>query len=288
MTGFGKGECSENGKKITIELKTVNNRYLEIGTRVPKSLGFCDEIIRSEIQKRLSRGSVDVFFSFENKAEDAKEIMIDMPLAGEYVKTAKKLRTEFMLDYDYNTTALLRSPEVVKIEHAKDEPDLIVKLTQTAVKSALDEVIKMREKEGNAIKSNLADLVRCMIKSLTAITKRAPQIVTEYRSKLENRMKEILQGVEIDQARLLNEVAFFADKTDVSEEIQRLSSHFDQFVKSLESKDPQGRKLDFIAQEMNREINTIGSKCNDLTAANAVITLKNDLEKIKEQIRNVE
>jgi uncharacterized protein (TIGR00255 family) len=288
MTGYGKGEASKGSRSFTVELKSVNNRFLEVNARIPKSLVFCDDIIRGVIQKRFSRGTVDVYINYENRAEDNREVIIDMALCGEYVKAAKKLRTEFMLEYDFQTTALMRSPDVLKIELTKDDPELIAELCLSAVSSAAEELERMRGQEGHAIKENLTEILKNIIASLTAVTQRAPKIVAEYRQKIEQRMREILKEVAVDETRLLNETAFFADKADVSEELQRLSSHVDQFVLSLEQNEPQGRKLDFIAQEMNREINTIGSKSNDLEITGLVIAMKNELEKLKEQIRNIE
>jgi len=288
MTGYGAGIAELNGKKVTIELKAVNNRFLEINARLPKSLAFCDDLIKKTISKTVKRGSVDIIFNLENSSEDSKVVTLDLNLAEEYIIAAKRLRTEFMLESDFNTTALLRSPEVTKIELKQDDPnelsDLVLKATQAAVVN-LD---KMRELEGKSVKKHLTEIIKKMVEQLSIITKLAPEIVVEYRQKIEARMAEILKPVEVDKARLLNEVAFFSDKVDISEELSRLSSHIDQFVKTLNLAEPQGRKLDFIAQELNREINTIGSKSSDLAVTSAVITLKNELEKIKEQIRNIE
>ena len=288
MTGYGKGEAALGGRTLTIELKTVNNRYLDINARVPKSLSFCDDIIRQVVQKSIKRGTVDVLFNYENHSEDSKEVIIDMQLAGEYFKAAKKLRTEFMLEGDFHTAALMRYPDVLKVEYCKDDPKLIGQLVLEATKAAAADLEKMREAEGASIKADLTKLIENLVRSLKEVTKRAPNVVAEYRVKIETRMKEILKTVEVDEARLMNEVVFFSDKADINEEISRLTSHIDQFVKSMESDEPQGRKLDFISQEMNREINTIGSKSNDIELASHVIAMKNELEKLKEQIRNVE
>ena len=288
MTGFGAGVATSNGRRVTIELKSVNGRFTEINARIPKSLGFCDEVIKKSIAKHIKRGSVDVGFNYENSSDSNKGIELDLVLANAYVEAAKKLRTQFMLDYDFNTTALLRSPDVAKITLTQDEPDVICLLCTQATDDALLALNKMREVEGAAIKAHLAQLVKEIVKSLKEIAKRAPQIVVEYRAKIDTKMREILDKVPVDENRLLQEVAIFSDKSDVSEELNRLSSHIDQFVKAMELAEPVGRKLDFIAQEMNREINTIGSKSTDTTITNLVIALKNELEKVKEQIRNVE
>ncbi len=288
MTGYGKGVCSRDGKTVTIELKSVNNRYLEINSRLGKSFAVCDEIVRKEIGRRIKRGSIDVYFVYENTSGTNAELKLDLALAAEYVKAAKKLRDEFMLDDDFGATALLRSSDVVSLQPLKDDPELIKEMTREAVSEAITQLDAMRSTEGDTIKADLTRLVSEIITALENVVKRSPTVVAEYREKLGRRMSEILKDVAVDEARLLNEVAFFADKADINEEISRLSSHINQFLACLESKEPQGRKLDFLSQEINREINTMGSKSNDIELTKLVVDMKNALEKIKEQIRNVE
>lgn len=288
MTGYGKGVSTRGGKTVTIELKAVNNRYLELNSRLGKSFAVCDEIVRKEIGKFVKRGSVDVYFSYENTEGANAELKLDLPLAAEYVKAAKKLRDEFMLDDDFGATALLRSADVVSLQAVKDDPELIKEMTREAVTEAVAQLCKMRETEGATIKADLTRLVSEIVSALEKVVKRAPLVVADYRDKLTQRMQEILKDVAVDETRLLNEVAFFADKADINEEISRLSSHINQFLGCLESSEPQGRKLDFLSQEMNREINTMGSKSNDIELTKLVVEMKNVLEKIKEQIRNVE
>jgi len=290
MTGYGKGEAEdENGRKVSIELKTVNNRYLDINTRLPRALQFCDDIVRGAVQRSVKRGTADVFFSYENRAEGNKEITVDWALAGAYVKASEELCEKFCLaQNDFGAAALMRAPDMIKIEYAADDPELIGQLAAAAAEKAAAELDKMRETEGAAIKADLTALAEALSDSLKAVESRAPEAVCEYRIKIEARMRDILKAVEVDEAKLLNETAFFADKADVHEEISRLWSHIGQFNACLNLSEPQGRKLDFIAQEMNREINTIGSKSNDVEISNRVIAMKNGLEKLKEQIRNVE
>lgn len=288
MTGYGKGTVTENGRELTIELKSVNNRFLEINSRLPKSMAACDDIIRRELQSRFKRGSIDVFFNYEFQGKGSRSVTVDMELAREYVKASKAIQNEFILDNDFNTTALMRSPEVLKVELSKDDPEILERMVGECVKQAADSLQKMRETEGSSIKKNLAELENNILSLIKKVADRAPLVVDEYRKKLETRIKEALAGVELDEARLLNEVAFFADKADINEEISRLLSHLSQFAECLGANEPQGRKLDFISQEMNREINTIGSKSNDTELTSAVLAMKNELEKIKEQIRNVE
>ncbi|MCI8595694.1 MAG: YicC family protein [Clostridia bacterium] len=288
MTGYGKGTSSRDGKTVTVELKAVNNRYLEINSRLGKSFAVCDEIIRKEVGKRIKRGSVDVYFSYENASGASAELKLDLALASEYVKAAKRLRDEFMLDGDFGATALLRSSDVVSLQPVKDDPELIKELTRAATVEAAEQLNAMRECEGASAKADLTRLTASIVAALELVIKRAPAVVEDYRNKLQQRMSEILKDVPVDEARLLNEVAFFADKCDINEEISRLSSHLNQFLSCLESDEPQGRKLDFLSQEMNREINTMGSKSNDMELTRLVVEMKNQLEKIKEQIRNVE
>lgn len=288
MTGYGKGVVTRDGKTVTVELKAVNNRYLEINSRLGKTFAVCDEIIRKEIGKRLKRGSVDVYFSYENGADAASGLKVDLALAAEYVKASKRLRDAFMLEDDFGVTALLRSSDVVSLQPVKDDPEMLKEMTRDAVTEAADRLNDMRATEGATIKADLAKLIASIVAALEKVVKRAPLVVKEYRAKLKQRMEEILKDVAIDETRLLNEVAFFADKVDINEEISRLSSHINQFLACLESVEPQGRKLDFLSQEINREINTMGSKSNDIELTRLVVEMKNELEKIKEQIRNVE
>lgn len=288
MTGYGKGSVTEGGRTLTFELKSVNNRYLEINSRLTKTLACCDDIVRKEIQAVLSRGTVDVYFNYTNNADDAKVVTVDDHLAAAYIEAAKQLRVQYKLENDFQTAALIRSPDVIKVDVPPEDSDALRAMAQTAVRQALSELDAMRKTEGEGIKRDLEKLLDTLISELQKAVKRAPIIVEEYRLKLKVRIEEALNGVEIDQARLLNEVAFFADKADINEEIQRLTSHINQFLLALKSDLPQGRKLDFIAQEMNREINTMGSKSNDAQLTESVIAMKNELEKIKEQIRNVE
>lgn len=288
MTGYGKGAASSPERTLTVELKSVNNRYLEIGCKLPKSLAFVEDVVKGIVRKKVRRGSVDVFVTYENNSESGRRIEVDHALAGELVKTSKLLRTEFCLDNDFQVTALMRTPDVMKISSCKDDEEEVKRLAAQASEEAVENLDKMRETEGAAAKEDLKNLTQNMIGYLERAVKRAPEVVADYREKMKARIKEALQGVEIDEAKLLNETAFFADKADINEEISRLTSHINQFLHSLDSDEPQGRKLDFISQEMNREINTMGSKSNDIQLTQYVVAMKNELEKIKEQIRNVE
>ena len=287
MTGYGKGVATENEKTLTIELKTVNNRFLELPSRIPKVLLGCEDIIRTVLQNALSRGTVELYANFTNGA-GAYKIGVDYDLAAEYVHAAEELQKRLSVGGVYGISDLLRAPEVARLEAVGEDPELLRKLTEAALTQAVAALNTMRAAEGAAVQADLDRLIAGIEALLETAAARAPLVVSEYREKIKTRMTEILSGVEVDEARLLNEVAFFADKADINEEINRLQSHIQQFRKCLTSDGPQGRKLDFISQEMNREINTMGSKSNDGTLTKTVIAMKNELEKIKEQIRNVE
>ena len=286
MTGYGKCVVSEQTRSLTVEMKAVNNRYLEINVRLPKVLAPFENDVKAVIKNKLARGSVDVFLTYVSEAES--HIDVDEAEAKAYLDAAKTLRDKFGVGGEYTVVDLLKTPNVA-VERAEEENEdelreIVIKATTGAVE-ALD---KMRVKEGEGVTKNLRDLADNIDEALKKVVDRAPLVVDEYREKLRSRITDALAGVEIDEARLLNEVAFFADKADINEEIQRLGSHIAQYRAATEADGPQGRNLDFISQEMGREINTMGSKSNDKTLTSLVIYMKNELEKIKEQIRNVE
>lgn len=288
MTGYGKGVAVKGDRTFTVELKAVNNRYLDIGCKLPKPLAFVEETLRNGVKAVVRRGSVDVYVNYENKSETDKRIDVDYALASELIKTSKLLRTQYCLEDDFQVTALMRSADVLKITAGEDDEAQVKALAKQAVEEAVKNLDAMRLTEGATVKDDLKMLTENIIGYLEKVVKRAPIVVKEYREKLKARMKEILDGVEVDETRLLNETAFFADKADINEEISRLTSHINQFLRCLESDEPQGRKMDFLSQEMNREINTMGSKSNDTELTECVVAMKNELEKIKEQIRNAE
>ena len=288
MTGYGKGVAADGTRTFTVELKAVNNRYLEIGCKVPKTLAYTEEILRTCVKETIRRGSVDVYVNYENKSETNKHIEVDFALAGELVKTSKLLRTQYCLDDDFQVTALMRTADVLKVTAGDDDENIVKALAKRAASEAVKNLDEMRAVEGASLKADLKLLTENIIGYLERAVKRAPSVVAEYRDKLKARIQEALDGVEIDESRLLNETAFFVDKADINEEISRLTSHINQFLHCLDSNEPQGRKMDFISQEMNREINTMGSKSNDKELTELVVAMKNELEKIKEQIRNAE
>lgn len=289
MTGYGKGVATEGKRTVTVEIKSVNNRFLEVACKLPKSLMYIEDVIQKGIKAAASRGSFDVFFLYVNLAESSKKVTVDKALATEYINAAKTLRAEYMLEDDFNVTALIRTPEVVTVTVPEDDRELVAGLTKKAVAEALKNLDNMRVTEGKGIYDDLTSLVNNLDSLLTKAKARAPMVVTDYKKALIARVKELLDGYEIDESKLLNEVAFFADKADINEEISRLGSHISQFrAICAESKTSKGRRLDFLSQEMVREVNTMGSKSNDITLTGYVVAMKNEVEKIKEQIRNVE
>ncbi|MCM1367303.1 MAG: YicC family protein [Roseburia sp.] len=288
MTGYGRGVAARNSRTVTVELKSVNNRFLEISCRLHKSMAYVDDAIQKSIKQSVSRGSVDVYFSYENLSESSKKVSIDRALAAEYVNAAKLLRAEYMLEDDYNVTALLRTPDVVNVSVPEDDREEVVALTKEAVAAALLKLDEMRKTEGDGIYKDLMSIIGNLQKLLDAAVKRAPLVVADYKKNMLARVKELLDGYAPDEARVLNEVAFFADKADINEEISRLDSHIRQFKAICAENAPQGRRLDFLTQEMVREVNTMGSKSNDITLTGYVVAMKNEVEKLKEQVRNVE
>ena len=288
MTGYGKGEAAGANRKVTIEIKSVNNRFLDINTRFPKSLSYVEDVVKKKIQEVVKRGTLDVYYTYEVTGETDKVVETDVPLAAEYLTAMRKIRDEFGLPDDITTMSLVRMQDVLVVTAAEENRDEIKELFESAAAEAVRSLDAMRTTEGKSVQADLAKLVGNIIVSLKKVVVRAPSVVTEYKEKLSKRIADLLDSPAIDEARIATEVAVFADKCDINEEISRLTSHIDQFTKALESNEPQGRRLDFLSQEMNREINTMGSKANDLELSKLVIEMKNELEKVKEQIRTGE
>lgn len=288
MTGYGKHTVTEGGFELTIELKSVNNRYLDINCRVPKSMARTEDIIRRTLKNCFARGSVDVYVSVSDTAGAGNRVRPDTALAGAYYGAAQTVADVLRIPNNYSVADLMRVPDMIK--SGEDASAVIADETIVACAlSAAEALNSMRQTEGEALRNDLSSLCDNIVKSLKSVEKRAPDIVVEHKNKLQERIKELLGGAEVDEARLLVEAAMLADKLDIHEEISRLKSHIKQFNDVLFKEDGQkGRKLDFLTQEMNREINTIGSKCNDITLSKTVIAMKNELEKIREQVRNVE
>ena len=286
MTGYGKGVVAEQHRTLTVEMKSVNNRYLEINCRLPKVLAPYEDLAKKEIKKVLARGSVDVYFTYQSELE--KHIAIDSAVASSYIEVGKRIEQEFGIANTLTTAELMRINGVITEVSDEENEEELSAIVVNAVAIAVENLNRMRKIEGETVTADLKRLIDNIESALEKAEARAPKVVKEYREKLKTRITDALEAIEIDQARLINEVAFFADKADVNEEISRLHSHIAQFNDALRSDAPQGRNLDFVSQEIGREINTMGSKSNDGELTALVIYMKNELEKIKEQIRNVE
>ncbi len=288
MTGYGKAIKELDGRTLTIELKSVNNRFLDINNKMPKILLFAEDRLRKEIQAAISRGRVDVFISYVDNRETEKKVVVDLGLAKGYFEAGNVLNSSLSLTNDMSTTAFFRLPDVVKPMQEDDDSELLLELVASTVKEALQNMNKMRAIEGEKLKADILSRVEVLKGYLKKVEERAPMGVANYREKLQLRMTEILGKVEVDEAKLLNEVAFFTDKANVDEEITRLKSHFVQAESILNKEQLVGRKLDFLVQEFNRETNTICSKSNDLELTNVALLMKSEIEKIREQIQNLE
>jgi len=288
MTGYGKGSASTDGREMTVELKSVNHRYLDVGMRLPRHLSFLEDPIRSALTNRLSRGHVDVFVNYRNLRSDARSVEIDAPLLAAFVAAARQANETLGLQDDLSLTAALRLPDVSSVRETDEDPDALLGLLNGAINGAIDAMLVMRKQEGDRLSvylGNCADTVESLTNQIAV---RAPVVVEEYRVKLNDRIATLLGNVEVDRARLATEVALFADKASIDEEITRLHSHLTQLRSLLVDPEPAGRKLDFVVQEMNREFNTIGSKANDGELTRLVLTGKAEIEKIREQVQNIE
>ncbi len=288
MTGFGRCEITENDRKFTVEMKSVNHRYLDVNIKMPKKLNFFESAIRNELKNYISRGKVDVFITYEDYTENNTTIRYNKEVAGEYMKYLKQMAEDFGLDDDIRVSALSRYPEVLTMEEATMDEEELWKGLQKAIVGASEGFVQTRIAEGENLKEDLIGKLDHMLELVDFISERSPQIIKEYREKLATKVQEMIGDVQVDEARLLTEVTIFADKSCVDEELVRLRSHIETTKKTLEAGGSIGRKLDFIAQEMNREANTTLSKSNDLEISNCAIELKTEIEKVREQIQNIE
>ncbi len=288
MTGFGRCEISENNRKFTVEMKAVNHRYLDVNIKMPKALNFFESAIRAELKNYISRGKVDVFITYEDLSENTSSVRYNKELASEYLQYLRQMAADFGLDDDIRVSTLSKYPEVLTMEEAGMDEEELWKSLQKAVDGAAKMFVESRVNEGEHLKNDLIEKLDNMLTLVDFVAERSPKIVAEYRKKLEDKVRELLGDNTIDEGRLLTEVTIFADKICVDEEIVRLRSHVETTRKTLIEGGSIGRKLDFIAQEMNREANTTLSKANDLELSNVAIELKTEIEKVREQIQNIE
>ncbi len=288
MTGFGRCEISEGDRKMTVEMKSVNHRYLDVAIKMPKKLNFFESAIRSLLKTYIQRGKVDVFITYEDLSEANTTLRYNQALAAEYLKYLNQMAEEFHLEQDVKVSALSRYPEVLVMEEVQEDEEELWKLLEKAVKGACEQFVETRIREGENLKRDLLIKLDELLEHVAYVEERSPQIVAEYREKLTEKVKELLADTQMEESRIAAEVTIYADKICVDEEIVRLKSHIKHTKETLEKEDSVGRKLDFIAQEMNREANTILSKSNDLEVSNHAIELKTGIEKVREQIQNIE
>ncbi len=288
MTGYGRGAAARDGREITVELKSVNHRYLDLSMRLPRSINFLEDTFRSVLSEQLARGHVDIYVNYRNNRNDARTVVIDQTLLEEYVVSAREANVNLALRDDLTLSNVLRLPDVTSIVEAQEDREAVTALAKEAAYEAVSELKAMRAQEGTRLSADLTARVQVVLDLTEQIAQRAPLVVEEYRQKLNERIAGWLDVVEVDRARLATEVALFADKASIDEEIVRLRSHVAQTRLVLASQEPAGRRLDFIVQEMNREFNTIGSKANDAELVNYVLAGKGEIEKIREQVQNIE
>ena len=288
MTGYGKGEYKEGGIELTVEIKTVNNRYLDVSVKGAKVFAAYEEALRAQIREKLTRGHADVYINYVDKRERAKTLYVDEGAARSWYGAAQRLKALFpAIPDDFTLTALLRCGDVARPEEAQGADEALFSALRTALSAALDSLNAMRAREGEKLAADMLSRMDTVEKLVADISGRAPLVAQNYRDRLAERMKEVLAGVEFDEARLLTEVAVFADRSNIDEELTRLRSHISQF-RAICAEERVGRKLDFLVQEFNRETNTICSKSNDIAITKLGLELKNEIEKIREQVQNVE
>lgn len=287
MTGYGKSTLSQNLRDYQIEIKSVNHRYLDINVRIPRSISYLEEDIKKEISNKVKRGKIDVFIIFDNNSDEGKNIQINTEIAKLYIDEFRKLAEKENLLSNIEVTEISKLPDVLTIKN--EQNDEIIKNEVLAVtKEAVNNLVSMRMTEGEKIAKDLLNRINYVESTTLEISELSTGLIEEYVVKLEARIKEVLKTEDIDKSRLAQEVVIYADKCSVEEEITRLKSHISQFRTLIQLKEPVGKKLDFLIQEMNRETNTIGSKANNLEITNKVIDLKTELENIREQIQNIE
>ena len=288
MTGFGRCEVTECNRKYTVEIKSVNHRYLDVNIKMPKSLNFFESTIRTLLKEYMERGKVDLYITYEDFSEERFSLKYNEELAGEYLAHLKEMAEKFGLEDDIRVSTLSRYPDVFTMEQVEvDEQELWAGL-EKAIRGACEQFVESRITEGDHLKADLIAKLDNMLSYVDFIEERSPIIMKDYRERLENKVKELLEDKQIDDSRIATEVTIFADKICVDEETVRLRSHIKSTKTALEAGGSIGRKLDFIAQEMNREANTILSKANDLEISDTGINLKTDIEKVREQIQNIE
>ena len=288
MTGYGRGEQVLHDRTITVELRAVNNRYLDCSVKLPRLYVFAEEAIKAQVQKSVGRGKVDVFLTIDSAAADKVSVTLNKPVADGYYTALTQMRDAYGLRDDISVSLLSRFPDVFLVEKEQGDAEEIVADISQVLAQALEEFNAMRTREGGKLEEDIRSRAVTIGNLTSLVEERSPGIVADYRARLETKMAEVLQNTQIDESRILTEAAIFADKVAVDEETVRLRSHLDQLSHMLDQGGAIGRKLDFLIQEFNREANTIGSKCNDIETARHVVDIKAEIEKIREQVQNIE
>lgn len=288
MTGFGRSIVSRDGRELQVELKSVNHRYLDISVRMPKALGALEDMVRKLLAAKLARGHIDVFISYRNTAQSSRKVHVDLGLLGAYLDAFTSIEDRFHLQNDITLLGAGRLPDVLTVADVPEDEEVISAMLTDALEEAVGSVLRMRAAEGEHLLGDMLQRLDLIRDRLEIIEQRSPVVVLEYKEKLEERIAALTQGTVPDTNRLQTEVAVFADRSSITEEIVRLKSHLTQFARTANAGGAAGRKLDFMVQEMNREVNTIGSKANDLDITNSVLEIKGEIEKIREQVQNIE
>jgi len=288
MTGYGRMSVERDGRQLTVELKSVNHRFLDLAFRMPRSFNCLEDMARRQIGARLARGHVDVFATYRNMREDSKRVVVDEALLGAYMSALDQIREKAGLTDNRALMQMAQMHDVLVVSEAEEDQDALKALMEEALSGALDQMEAMRTREGESLKRDILDRIGRLEKMTFQIEERYPATVEEYRQRLRERVEELLGGASVDEQRLIQEVAIMADRSAIAEETVRLHSHFAQVREMTEAKEPVGRKLDFIVQELNREVNTISSKSQDVPLTKLVVAAKGEIEKIREQVQNVE
>lgn len=288
MTGYGRGQDTINGLSISVEIKSVNHRFYEYSSRLPRVYGFLDDKLKKYLHGKINRGKVDVFVQIDALEDNGSEVVVNFGLADSYDKALRELAARYGIPYEASVTNLSRYPDVLTVRQAALEEETVWKAVQPVTDNALAQFISMREKEGAELRADVLSRADTILDAVAAVEERSPKTVREHMEKVEARMRELLDGAAVDEGRLLTEAAIYADKIAVAEETVRLRSHIEQLHQLMDSDEAVGRKLDFLVQEMNREANTIGSKCSDIELTRIVVDIKAEIEKIREQIQNIE
>ncbi|MBQ2956193.1 MAG: YicC family protein [Clostridia bacterium] len=288
MTGYGRMSVERDGRQLTVELKSVNHRFLDLSFRMPRSFNCLEDMARRLIGARLARGHVDVFATYRNMREDSKKVTVDEALLGAYMTALDQIREKAGLTDNRGLMQMAQMHDVLVVSEAEEDQEALKSLMEEALTGALDQMEQMRAREGEELRADVLDRIDRLEKMTGQIEERYPATIAEYRQKLRARVEELMDGATVDEQRLIQEVAIMADRSAIAEETVRLHSHFAQVREMTEAKEPVGRKLDFIVQELNREVNTISSKSQDVPITNLVVAAKSEIEKIREQVQNIE